>query len=448
MQQLVTQLVSSIRINNADSQGSISTSDLPGPPVQDFRPVLSTVPVAQAVNLLTSQLPSFSGLEDENVDICIEKVECTINDSWTNLKQAISGRFRRDIPYHVTFQKGINFLISGIGNASIRASASMIQAESLDQFLEKMHVLPLAYGNPKKLPSSSLKMIKNEVVTSEKVNSFPDSSKDLFCVYFRTKGHVRDDCARLKRKEQNRPVSSSTQSSSVVSIEESPSFSAESSQTTEPSPSFSSHVAYVESGSTFNISDNIVKVTSINDISCSLDALIDTGSAVSLIPLMTSPSKLLLGYDQRNNSDANLIKLLNEIANINKDFSLEREKSRELALNIANKIKFYNKQEGRENVNDEPRFGRPSMSKTDENVQEVKEFVLKNRRITIREIADDLNISFGSCQSILTDVLGMTRVSAKFVPKLLNFDQKQRRMNIAQDMLNDVNDDPDLLKRL
>ncbi|KYN15811.1 hypothetical protein ALC57_11966, partial [Trachymyrmex cornetzi] len=45
-------------------------------------------------------------------------------------------------------------------------------------------------------------------------------------------------------------------------------------------------------------------------------------------------------------------------------------------------------QEGRENVNDEPRFGRPSTSKTDENVQEVKEIVLKNRRITIREIAD------------------------------------------------------------
>ncbi|KYN15701.1 hypothetical protein ALC57_12071 [Trachymyrmex cornetzi] len=59
--------------------------------------------------------------------------------------------------------------------------------------------------------------------------------------------------------------------------------------------------------------------------------------------LMTSSTKLLLGYDQRNNSDANLIKLLNEIANIDKDFSLEREKSRELALNIASKIKSYNK---------------------------------------------------------------------------------------------------------
>ncbi|XP_018347274.1 PREDICTED: uncharacterized protein LOC108751537 [Trachymyrmex septentrionalis] len=91
----------------------------------------------------------------------------------------------------------------------------------------------------------------------------------------------------------------------------------------------------------------------------------------------------------------------------------------ESTLSKKNVYKWYKLfQEGRENVNDEPRSGRPSTSKTDENVQEVKEIVLKNRRITIREIADDLNISFGSCQSILTDVLGMTRVSVKFVPKL------------------------------
>lgn len=121
----------------------------------------------------------------------------------------------------------------------------------------------------------------------------------------------------------------------------------------------------------------------------------------------------------------------------------------ESTLSKKNVYKWYKLfQEGRENVDDEHRSGRPSTSNTDENVQKVREMVLKDRRITIREIADDLNISFGSCQSILTDVLGMARVSAKFVPKLLNFDQKQHRINIAQDMLNDVNDDPDLLKRV
>ena len=51
----------------------------------------------------------------------------------------------------------------------------------------------------------------------------------------------------------------------------------------------------------------------------------------------------------------------------------------------------------------------------------MKKIVLKDRRITIREIADDLNTLFGSCQSNLTDVLLNNK-------KLLNFDQKQHRM--------------------
>ena len=42
----------------------------------------------------------------------------------------------------------------------------------------------------------------------------------------------------------------------------------------------------------------------------------------------------------------------------------------------------------------------------------------------------------------------MKRVAAKFVPKLLNFEQKQRRIKIAQESLNEVNDDAELLKRI
>ena len=47
--------------------------------------------------------------------------------------------------------------------------------------------------------------------------------------------------------------------------------------------------------------------------------------------------------------------------------------------------------------------------------------VLNNHGITIRAIADVAGISFGSCQAIFTNVLGMLRVIAKIVPKLLNF---------------------------
>ena len=42
----------------------------------------------------------------------------------------------------------------------------------------------------------------------------------------------------------------------------------------------------------------------------------------------------------------------------------------------------------------------------------------------------------------------MKGATAKIVPKLLNFEQKQRSINIAQEMLSSFNDDPDLLKKI
>jgi len=69
---------------------------------------------------------------------------------------------------------------------------------------------------------------------------------------------------------------------------------------------------------------------------------------------------------------------------------------------------------GCESVEDEERLGRPSTSKTQENVERVIEMIRSNRRLTIREIAEDLNISYVSVQNILTTVLNMRRVRAKF----------------------------------
>ena len=99
-------------------------------------------------------------------------------------------------------------------------------------------------------------------------------------------------------------------------------------------------------------------------------------------------------------------------------------------------------------MNDDACLGRPSTSTTNGNTEALKKIVMENRRITIREVDEDVGISVVSCHAIFSDILGLKRVAAKFVPRLLNFDQKTRRMTIAQEMLNDVNDDPDLLKKV
>ncbi|UYV67063.1 GART, partial [Cordylochernes scorpioides] len=121
----------------------------------------------------------------------------------------------------------------------------------------------------------------------------------------------------------------------------------------------------------------------------------------------------------------------------------------EATLDQSNVYRWYKMfSEGREDVNDEERAGCPSTSTTDEKINEVEKMILANRRITVREVAEDLNISIGSCHSIFINDLGMRRVTAKFVPKLLNCDQKQHRMNIANEMLDSVHDDPNLLQRV
>ncbi|UYV60110.1 hypothetical protein LAZ67_1000019 [Cordylochernes scorpioides] len=121
----------------------------------------------------------------------------------------------------------------------------------------------------------------------------------------------------------------------------------------------------------------------------------------------------------------------------------------EATLDRRNVYRWYKMfSEGREDVNDEERAGRPSTSTTDEKINEVEKMILANRRITFRDVAEDLNISIGSCHSIFINDLGMRRVAAKFVPKLLNCDQKQHRMNIANEMLDSVRDDPNLLQRV
>ncbi|KAG5315500.1 MOS1T transposase, partial [Pseudoatta argentina] len=116
---------------------------------------------------------------------------------------------------------------------------------------------------------------------------------------------------------------------------------------------------------------------------------------------------------------------------------------------------------GREAVEDDARPGRPSTSKTDENVDEIRQLLIENRKLTIREIAETTNISFGSVQSILREDLGlilhddndpshnaMCRVIVKFVPQVLTEDQKNFRIEIAEDILKSINKNHKLHKRV
>jgi len=103
---------------------------------------------------------------------------------------------------------------------------------------------------------------------------------------------------------------------------------------------------------------------------------------------------------------------------------------------------------GRTSIDEDSRSGRASTSTDDVHIDVLCHLILQNRRLTIREIAEDEGISFGSRQAILRKKLNMQRVAAKFVPCVLTEDQKANRVNISQEMLDRVSFDENFLKTM
>ena len=72
---------------------------------------------------------------------------------------------------------------------------------------------------------------------------------------------------------------------------------------------------------------------------------------------------------------------------------------------------------GRKEVEDDHRSGRPSASRTDENVERVRQKLRSDRRLTVRMIADELGMNSERVWRIITEDLGMRKICAKMVPR-------------------------------
>ena len=101
--------------------------------------------------------------------------------------------------------------------------------------------------------------------------------------------------------------------------------------------------------------------------------------------------------------------------------------------------------EGREEVEDDQRSGRPSTSRADKNVERVRQKVRSDRRLTVRMIADELGMNSERAWTIITEDLGIRKNCAKMVPRLLNEAQKERRVQVCQGVLEQFETEPNLL---
>jgi predicted transcriptional regulator len=66
-------------------------------------------------------------------------------------------------------------------------------------------------------------------------------------------------------------------------------------------------------------------------------------------------------------------------------------------------------------------------------VETIQWLVHEDRRITIKEIAAIVNVSYGTVQTILSCDMNMHRIAAKFVPRLLAPEQKEHRVAICEE---------------
>ena len=83
---------------------------------------------------------------------------------------------------------------------------------------------------------------------------------------------------------------------------------------------------------------------------------------------------------------------------------------------------------GRDSLQDDPRPGCPADVISQEMINRVERLVLNNRRIKGAKLASECGISNGSVYTIIHEHLGLSKVSARWVPRNLNMQDRQQRV--------------------
>ena len=104
--------------------------------------------------------------------------------------------------------------------------------------------------------------------------------------------------------------------------------------------------------------------------------------------------------------------------------------------------------EGRESVRDDDRCGRSKEVRIPELIGQIKNFMDKDRRVSIETIGVQFDVSVGTVYTIIREELKMRTSCAKFGPRGLREDQKERRCHDFRKMVKLINSDPAVLDAL
>ena len=103
---------------------------------------------------------------------------------------------------------------------------------------------------------------------------------------------------------------------------------------------------------------------------------------------------------------------------------------------------------GRESVRGDEKCGRSKEVNTPELIGQIKDFIHKDRHVSIKTISVQFDVSVGTVHTIIREELKMRKICTKFFPSVLREDQKERRCHDSREMVELINSDPAVLDAL
>ena len=94
---------------------------------------------------------------------------------------------------------------------------------------------------------------------------------------------------------------------------------------------------------------------------------------------------------------------------------------------------------GQVNFEDEPRSGRPATAVCDESIAKARTLIKDNRRITVLELGEALQVGQHAVNEILHGYLKVKKLCARWVPHQLKDVHRQQRIDFCQLMLSNFN---------
>lgn len=90
--------------------------------------------------------------------------------------------------------------------------------------------------------------------------------------------------------------------------------------------------------------------------------------------------------------------------------------------------------QGRNSIVDSSRCGRPTVVATDALKLDVEKRIKSNRKITVEELAHELDVSVGTVHKIIRSDLNFTKKCAHWIPRVLSQADKQNRVRICREL--------------